>query len=65
MPAITFRVSDLERSDLIARSSTEGVSLSEFIRRSLRLRDAADDLSDQVRDHEHRIGRLEGMAGLA
>jgi hypothetical protein len=65
MPAITFRVSDQEHSDLISRSSTEGVSLSEFIRRSLRLRDLADDLTEQVQDHEHRIGRLEGVAGLA
>lgn len=65
MSVITVRVSLDERRLLEQRAKAEGVSLSALVRKALALRDEADALSGQVEDHERRIGRLEGMAGLA
>jgi Mobilization protein NikA len=70
--AITFRVDDAERRELVARAEREKVSLSDYIRVRLGLRglgSESDDevqndgqyeaLREQVADHERRLHDLE------
>jgi hypothetical protein len=70
--AITLRVDDAERRELAARAERDKVSLSDYIRVRLGLRPQGPDgddavqgdglseaLSEQLADHERRLGALE------
>lgn len=63
MATITFRLADTEKADLETAARREGLSVSDYIRQTLDLRDqvlgkaTADELWEKV-------ARLEQIAGL-
>jgi uncharacterized protein (DUF1778 family) len=62
MPTITFRISDDERAAIEAAAAQTGVTVSNYIRQTLAVRDQVPDLAERVEDHERRLSALEEMA---
>jgi uncharacterized protein (DUF1778 family) len=62
MPTITFRISDDERAAIEAAAAQTGVTVSNYIRQTLAVRDELPDLAERVEDHERRLSALEEMA---
>jgi hypothetical protein len=63
MPTITVRVTDTEKADRSPRRPRR-LDVSAFVKRALELERDAPDFTARMNDHERRISRLEGMAGL-
>jgi Arc/MetJ-type ribon-helix-helix transcriptional regulator len=69
MPNLVVRITDTEMAALEAAVSRAGhKSKSDYVRETLALREQGGDLAERLealeRDHDRRIRRLEGMAGL-
>jgi hypothetical protein len=68
MPNLVVRIKDAEMAALEAAASRAGQSKSDYVRETLALREQGGDLAQRLealeRDHDRRISRLEGMAGL-
>lgn len=64
MPTITVRVTDAEKAGIEARAGRADLDVSAFVRRALDLERDAPDLTARLEDHEHRLARLEEIAGL-
>jgi hypothetical protein len=62
---ITIRLSPDELANLRQRAATADMTVSEFVRRELGLRGrVADDVEHRLDLLDHRLSRLEQMAGL-
>lgn len=59
MASITFRLADTEKADLETAARRAGLSVSDYIRQTLDLRD-----EDSIKALWDKIARLEEIAGL-
>lgn len=65
MARIDLRLSEQDKRRLLGEASARGVSLTALIlERALGSAGSSSGLDDVVEDHERRLARLEGMAGL-
>lgn len=71
MPNLVVRINDAEMAALEAAASRAGQSKSEYVRKTLALREHGGDLTERLQALEderdlldHRLSRLEQMAGL-
>lgn len=63
MPTICFRIDEAERDQLKRMAQAEGLTVSEWLRRTFKNVEMAMSIRDQVEDLDRRMKRLEGMAG--
>jgi len=61
MPTITFRTEDPEDRDLRHRAAAAGLSLSDYIRETLQLRQQAPDLAARIDEIDGRLRRIERL----
>lgn len=63
VPTITIRVTAAERAELDTLAGREGVTVSEYVRRTLAFGRERADHAAQLADHERRLAQLEALSG--